>query len=186
MILINLVQRVERTCRKCGLGYTPSHNQSHKRGNICNACHAKAIREWNAKNPEKAKAARDRRWARVQYRMQNNERRKVNFRATKYGITWEMYQALIAAQGGVCSICRKPLPEGENFAVDHNHNTNALRDLLCRKCNSIIGFANDSIEVLTSAIEYLQRHAESPRSFIITPRKNWREAKALEPRLENL
>ena len=40
--------------------------------------------------------------------------------------------------------------------VDHSHITNEVRGLLCSKCNSLLGMANDDIEILKKAIEYLK------------------------------
>jgi hypothetical protein len=36
------------------------------------------------------------------------------------------------------------------------HKTNKIRGLLCYKCNLILGFVNDDINILQSAIFYLQ------------------------------
>lgn len=44
------------------------------------------------------------------------------------------------------------------LSVDHDHKTGKTRQLLCRKCNLIIGLAKDDCTVLKSAIEYLEKH----------------------------
>lgn len=41
--------------------------------------------------------------------------------------------------------------------VDHCHETNKIRGLLCGKCNTLLGNAADSIEILEASIEYLQK-----------------------------
>lgn len=56
-----------------------------------------------------------------------------------YGITEEQYWALYAAQGGVCFICRRATGKTKRLAVDHNHETGAVRSLLCGPCNQMIG-----------------------------------------------
>lgn len=58
----------------------------------------------------------------------------------KYGITAEQYDAMLSAQGGVCFLCGRP-PKTRRLAVDHCHETGAVRKLLCDKCNRYVVFA---------------------------------------------
>jgi len=81
-----------------------------------------------------------------------------------YGLTLEEYNAKLEAQNGVCAICKGPevaIIHGKlkPLSVDHNHETGAVRDLLCSHCNHMIGHAAERIEVLKSAISYLEKHA---------------------------
>ena len=72
----------------------------------------------------------------------------------EYGITYEEYLAMLAAQGGACAICK-----GGNgkraMNVDHDHATGTVRGLLCDRCNPMLGYARDDIAILQKAIEYL-------------------------------
>lgn len=69
-------------------------------------------------------------------------------------ITKEKYLEMSASQGGVCAICKgKPL---KFLRVDHNHETKKIRGLLCEKCNSGIGFLQDSITICRNAASYLE------------------------------
>lgn len=71
-----------------------------------------------------------------------------------YGIDLKGFQELEARQGGVCAICGDA-ERGRSLHVDHNHNTGAVRGLLCTTCNLGIGcFADDPVR-LESAIRYL-------------------------------
>jgi hypothetical protein len=74
-----------------------------------------------------------------------------------YGITPEDCAALWAKQGGVCNICG-----GDNarraLAVDHDHDTGAVRGLLCDDCNRLLGCAGDRIAILRRAIAYLEKN----------------------------
>lgn len=55
---------------------------------------------------------------------------------TRYGITVEDYERMLAEQGGRCKVtdCRR-LPGKRRLDVDHNHQTGEVRGLLCRRCN---------------------------------------------------
>ena len=68
----------------------------------------------------------------------------------------DTYDSLLARQGGRCAICRCT-PRTRRLAVDHDHTTNAVRGLLCSKCNhELLGAAHDSIELLERAVAYLK------------------------------
>ena len=84
----------------------------------------------------------------------------------KFGITLEDYNSMFSEQNGCCKICNKHQTDFKaRFCVDHDHETNIVRGLLCRSCNLLLGFANDSIENLYSAIDYLANNrVQSKRS----------------------
>jgi hypothetical protein len=67
---------------------------------------------------------------------------------------------MLAAQHGVCAICRRTCRTGRSLVVDHDHATNVVRGLLCNGCNLVLGYMNDDVELLQAAIRYLQ--GESP------------------------
>ena len=79
-----------------------------------------------------------------------------------YGISLDEYLQKFQAQNGVCGICKKPetMINGHSkvvrrLAVDHCHKTGKVRKLLCTRCNTTIGSANDDIELLKEMIVYL-------------------------------
>ena len=73
-------------------------------------------------------------------------------RKYRYGLSPQEYYALVARQGGACAICRKIKP----LCVDHCHLTGRVRGLLCRTCNSAIGFWGDSPAMVRRALKYLE------------------------------
>lgn len=60
-------------------------------------------------------------------------------RLAPYGITPEQYRKILAAQGGVCAICRTPPTKKRTFAVDHCHASGRVRAVLCNVCNTQLG-----------------------------------------------
>jgi hypothetical protein len=76
----------------------------------------------------------------------------------KYGLTLAQYDAMLEAQGGVCAICRQPRPEERTLHVDHDHETGAIRGLLCFTCNNALGNFRDEPELFHAAAQYLDRH----------------------------
>lgn len=135
------------------------------------AANAERIRErarrWRLKN-KKYKAEKDKEW-----RLNNADRKRENgkryyektkdkFRAIdlkrNYGMTVEQYDSMLKAQNGVCAICFGVNKNGKRLAVDHDHNTGKVRELLCASCNLVIGHCRESAENLERAISYLRRH----------------------------
>lgn len=59
---------------------------------------------------------------------------------------------------GKCWICHQPetIPN-RSLAIDHDHNTGAIRGFLCARCNNVIGRMQDNPDLLRSAANYLDR-----------------------------
>jgi hypothetical protein len=80
----------------------------------------------------------------------------------------EHYDRLLATQGNVCAVCGQAEGTRRNrqgayirLAVDHDHATGAIRELLCSACNLMLGCAKDDPERLESGARYLRRHAQT-------------------------
>ncbi len=72
-----------------------------------------------------------------------------------YGLTSEQYDALLERQGGRCAICRAR-PKSKRLAVDHDHQTEEVRGLLCSRCNhDLLGSAWDSLAMATALWHYM-------------------------------
>lgn len=84
---------------------------------------------------------------------------------TRYGLTIAEYEAMIEAQGNGCAICQEPIKDwktgdglnARGACVDHDHESGAVRGILCVKCNSGLGQFRDDVSLLACAIVYLDR-----------------------------
>jgi hypothetical protein len=142
-----------KTCTKCGeakprTAYGPHPNTRDKLRTSCKPCNSAQTRAWNKANPGRIKT----------WNLANRDRVKHLSRRSsykrRYGITLDQYEQMLADQGGVCTICRRP-SVFEYLAVDHDHQTGVIRALLCQHCNAGLGNFRDSPELLAAAAAYL-------------------------------
>jgi hypothetical protein len=151
-----------------------------KTGGYCHACIRLrwSERDDGARNAEQQrkiapkykiaqKARGDKYRARVAASPDLKEKSKRNDRASgllrRYGITLEQYNALLAAQGGLCACChskdigRKGSRAGLTLFVDHAHASGLIRGLVCHKCNVGIGSLGDTAAGVQRALLYLTK-----------------------------
>ena len=103
-----------------------------------------------------------------QWRKDNPEKIKNSDLKKRFGISLDDYYKLLKQQNYVCEICGQGetaidprTKKAFDLAVDHDHKTGKVRSLLCKNCNNMLGYAKDSQEILTKAINYLKKHASS-------------------------
>ena len=108
----------------------------------------------------KDKAAYQRAWRMTRPNLARNANLKKCF-----GISLDRYEEMLAVQGGVCDVCSQKeamrhttTGEVKALSVDHDHQTGAIRGLLCHHCNRGLGSFRDSIPLLRAAITYLEKH----------------------------
>ena len=74
-----------------------------------------------------------------------------------------MRDALARKQNNACAICgRIDEADGKSLALDHDHESNTIRGLLCMRCNTGIALLGEEPTVLLSAVKYLRKHATPP------------------------
>ena len=137
-----------KACNNCGEDLVIGENWTEYKERIshyiCRPCHGIEVKRWRKKNPEKE--------AETQRRAQLK---------SKYGITVKDYDKMYEFQGGCCDICGRHQTEFmRRLAVDHDHETGAVRSLLCASCNSGIGKLGDDIATVREALNYLIKHSE--------------------------
>jgi hypothetical protein len=115
-------------------------------------------REWAVNNPERRKATLEK------YAETHPEQKRAMHRQRRYGLDQAGFDALWAQQDGKCALCEIPLTLGRwngrgTAHVDHDHETNRVRGLLCMICNHMLGIVNDSPAMLRKMADYLERHS---------------------------
>ena len=131
-------------CVRCGgtERYVSTRNCAARSG-PCRDSRRKRYKRWATKNPDKERA---------NHRKQN---------LARYGLTKTQYAELLAAQGGVCAICRKECTQlgRGRLGVDHDHHTNRVRGLLCSRCNVAIGYLRNDAQLAIRVHEYLTQYS---------------------------
>lgn len=74
----------------------------------------------------------------------------------KYGLTKAAYEDIEAAQAYRCPICQRLLADAQ-VHIDHCHDTDKVRGLLCQRCNQAIGLLKHEPLALLRACRYLRR-----------------------------
>ena len=154
-----------KTCTKCGVEKpTDSFYRSSQCSDGFHPWCKPCKKEWHRKdyhdNQEKMLARR------AAYALSHpREVQDTKLRGT-YGITVEQYEQMVVDHNGQCAICGTYEPGGRGrLHIDHDHTCcvgkkscgKCIRGLLCSKCNSVLGYFNDDINRLQSAIDYLAK-----------------------------
>lgn len=140
-----------KTCSKCKLEKERSEFYncvSTKTGlsSYCKGCTAINIKERRGKDPEGTRRRDHKRY------LSNKDA----YLKRTFGISLKEWKGMHEAQGGVCDICKRP---AGSLCVDHNHESGKVRGLLCFQCNTSLGGFQDSVSVVSSALDYLTKHS---------------------------
>ena len=103
------------------------------------------LKEWRRKNAARV-TAYDR--ARAAARADKHQR-------DKYGITIRQRNRMLRGQGYRCAGCRSK--KDGHWHTDHCHRTGRVRGILCRPCNTALGFAKDRPATLRRLADYLEK-----------------------------
>ena len=104
--------RYHTWCRPC------ANEDSRRYGTANKPRRNERLRNWRQANPEKAREL---------------DRRR---RLKRYGLTQQDVDAMAAAQGGRCLLCRRKA----ELVIDHDHSTGRVRGLICGQCNTLVGW----------------------------------------------
>ena len=131
-----------KKCTKCKehfplIRFKKDKSRKDGRSSWCKKCHSKSSCSYQKREENKERINKN----------------KDRYRIKMYGLTEKKYQKLLKNQDNKCKICRKK-PD-KVLAIDHCHKTGEVRGLLCKKCNSGIGFLKDNPGFMAEALFYL-------------------------------
>ena len=166
----------EKKCKFCGFeGAVENFKTGHR---LCLECHAKY--EKDRKQTPECKARRKERYREDidvsrernrKYRQENRDKilqdRREWYKENKtkvsdqvklrtYNVTREEFEAMKNRCDNKCEICMEVF---STPYIDHCHITGCARGLLCQKCNSAIGFLKDDVDLVKSAVRYLEKYS---------------------------
>ena len=136
-----------KRCRECGETkpldeFYDKKDMKDGKQSHCKSCHNARKAAWREANPE-----------------QDAEHKRRSHLKRKYGITEEQYDAMLEAQDGKCACCGTTEPGGTGtFHVDHCHDSDEIRGLLCKACNIGIGELGDNLDGVWQAMLYLVKY----------------------------
>jgi hypothetical protein len=84
------------------------------------------------------------------------EQRRKYFVKCTYGLDAEEHERLLKEQEGRCAVCGRVTKK--DLSIDHNHETNEVRGLLCQNCNTGIGLFKEDPRLLRAAADYLDKN----------------------------
>lgn len=74
-----------------------------------------------------------------------------------YGIPREKLERMLVQQAGRCAICLHKCRSRRNLCVDHDHETQVVRGLLCTRCNTGVELFSDEPARIKRAALYVRR-----------------------------
>jgi Recombination endonuclease VII len=168
----------EKQCEECGKFkslrdgfYAYPSKDGPKARNRCIDCFVNKSVTNYAANREVLKARqREIYRAQVKANPRIGAERKLKQKLKRHGATMEWYEAKRLEQDDLCAICKQPerakgtIKHYEDstirLAIDHDHETNRVRGLLCSDCNTKLGVV-ELHDWLSKAVEYLAKHQPS-------------------------
>lgn len=132
-------------CKNCYDKWLKQQNPAYRNSQLKNTA------VWAKLNPEK--------WDKIQARRVAKERanpdiRRARFLKQKYNLTLSDYAKLLKSQGGCCALCGRK-PGKTPLHVDHCHETQRIRGLLCHQCNWYLGTIDADRGILERIKEYI-------------------------------
>lgn len=132
-------------------------NRKTQARELCASCYGKWWRstdEYEFHYREKERIRDRRRWAGLSPEQKLDKTYRSN-----YGLTYQEVQDIYDSQDQRCAACKNKINLGfDQGVVDHCHNSDQIRGILCPPCNKALGFVFDDTERLRGLIRYLEEH----------------------------
>lgn len=114
------------------------------------------IKEYDSKNKDKRKKYIKEYLKKYQNNIDYKYKIKFYHLKRNYNINEKTYYDILSSQNNKCAICNDDFDINlKNTHIDHSHDTNKIRGILCCYCNTLLGYSKENIRILNSAIAYL-------------------------------
>jgi hypothetical protein len=131
-------------------------------------------KEYNLKNRDKILAQRRAHYHKNKDKITEQKRKSYDYEKYKdrrlrrtYGISLDDYKEKLKEQNNCCACCGLSVEDLPSFnsqhnkkvlVVDHCHTTGKVRDLLCNRCNTVVGLCDESLFLVRLIGEYIEKH----------------------------
>lgn len=164
---------INKICSRCKIeksleDFSFNNICTNKKMSACKKCMNEAQRKFRKDNPvlqrKIDKSAylknRDKRIAYAkEYRKKYKDKTRNTNLKTRYGIDSDQYEKIKKIQLSKCGICHKKEYDLKKILfVDHCHNTNKVRGLLCDNCNKFLGFYEKHCKAANSYLQINGSH----------------------------
>lgn len=164
---------MSKTCIICGDNFEPTGRNQKMCSDPCRKIvHRQSQKKYQRslkgrqcfkKSKLKYRASERGRLTEKKYTIRYKKNKHIITLCNKYGITPERYLSMVDEQQGLCAICGQPetkLYKGniQNLSLDHDHETNKIRGLLCDKCDRGTGIFYHNTGLLRLAAIYLEKY----------------------------
>jgi len=165
-----------KICIKCELEFPETAEHFYRRGaeklrNECKNCTDKRVREWKESNPERTRESIRKRGRKYYYKYHEKSKERGRAKSRQQFLNSlnveHSFEDLLKQQNYCCKICSIELElngqrTGNAVAcIDHCHETNTYRGILCTSCNKGLGLFKDNVNLLLEAIKYLNERKEN-------------------------
>ena len=115
-------------------------------------------REYRQKNLEKVRGYHNKYYAQNKDKIYKPLERKEYNLKKNFNLTLNEFDEMLKNQNDKCVICNSNFTILKKPCVDHDHETNQVRELLCQKCNTVVGFVYEDLNIVNNLYNYIKKH----------------------------
>ena len=96
----------------------------------------------------------------------------------KYHVNCDTIEELMNKQKGCCAICKESLldPFSErNYCIDHDHESDMVRGLLCSNCNAAFGLLFEDENTIFNMLHYLYKYKVENELQVLHRKVHWQK-----------
>ena len=90
------------------------------------------------------------------HRVERLKYAKIRHLQNAYGLSVDEFKSMMRQQKGGCYLCGKKM---KRLWVDHDHQTERVRKLLCPGCNTLVAQIEGGSDLVGKAQRYIREHS---------------------------